>query len=66
MLGLSLLYVDERVRHEGYDVELMAWRQLSAMPELDVASPFAPAIFMQTGKVAPPRPRSSGNVLGLS
>src|SRR5256714_4868501 len=24
MLGLSLLYVDERVRHEGYDIELMA------------------------------------------
>ena len=23
-LGLSLLYVDERVRHEGYDVELLA------------------------------------------
>ena len=21
MLGLSLLYVDERVRHEGYDIE---------------------------------------------
>lgn len=26
MLGLSLLYVDERVRHEGYDVELLASR----------------------------------------
>lgn len=51
MLGLSLLYVDERVRHEGYDVELMASRQLSAMPKLDVASPFAPAIFMHPGKV---------------
>ena len=24
MLGMSLLYVDERVRHEGYDIELMA------------------------------------------
>jgi len=23
MLGLSLLYVDERVRHEGYDIELL-------------------------------------------
>lgn len=66
MLGLSLLYVDERVRHEGYDVELMASRQLTAMPELDVASPFAPAIFIQGGKVAPPPPRPSSNVLGLS
>lgn len=28
MLGLSLMYVDERVRQEGYDVELLAARQL--------------------------------------
>jgi hypothetical protein len=32
MLGLSLMYVDERVRQEGYDVELIAARQLT-MPE---------------------------------
>ncbi|HEX8098024.1 MAG TPA: hypothetical protein VF507_08310, partial [Pyrinomonadaceae bacterium] len=32
MLGLSLLYVDERVRHEGYDIELMASRQLGDVP----------------------------------
>ena len=25
MIGLCLLYVDERVRHEGYDIEL--WRR---------------------------------------
>ena len=31
-LGLSLLYVDERVRHEGYDIELMAARQLGEIP----------------------------------
>ena len=34
MLALSLMYVDERVRHEGYDIELMAARQLPPMPEL--------------------------------
>src|SRR6266853_108148 len=45
MLGLSLLYVDERVRHEGYDSELMAARQLPEMPKLPgVVSPFAPAL----------------------
>jgi hypothetical protein len=33
MLGLSLLYVDERVRHEGYDIELMAARNLGPMPQ---------------------------------
>jgi hypothetical protein len=44
MLGLSLLYVDERVRHEGYDLELMASQRLDAMPNINVTSPFAPAI----------------------
>jgi len=70
MLGLSLLYVDERVRHEGYDVELMAARQLPAMPELGgVMSPFAPALV--TGKapqmpLPPSGPMNTGSVLGLS
>jgi hypothetical protein len=47
MLGLSLLYVDERVRHEGYDIELMAQQQLGDMPELPGggASPLAPAVY---------------------
>ena len=68
MLCLSLLYVDERVRHEGYDIELMAARQLSEMPQLaGVVSPFAPALV--TGRaptfVPPPVPMPSGSVLGL-
>jgi hypothetical protein len=68
MLGLSLLYVDERVRHEGYDIELMAARQLSEMPRLDhrVASPFAPALV--TGVAADyrrPPPTPPGSILGL-
>lgn len=69
MLGLSLLYVDERVRHEGYDIELMAARQLPEMPTLPgVVSPFAPALV--TGRapkfVAPPPGQiQTGNVLGL-
>lgn len=50
MLGMSLLYVDERVRHEGYDIELMASQKLPPMPELNVHSPLAPAIFVQPGK----------------
>jgi hypothetical protein len=70
MLGFSLLYVDERVRHEGYDIELMAARQLPEMPKLPgVISPFAPALV--TGRaptfVPPPfRPGPPGSVLGLS
>src|ERR1041384_1892275 len=46
MLGLSLLYVDERVRHEGYDIELLAARRLGEMPALPDGriSPLAPAL----------------------
>ena len=70
MLGFSLLYVDERVRHEGYDIELMAARQLPEMPMLPgVVSPFAPALV--TGRAPrfvppPPAPGPPGSVLGLS
>ncbi|HJZ82711.1 MAG TPA: hypothetical protein VKD91_20265 [Pyrinomonadaceae bacterium] len=70
MLGLSLLYVDERVRHEGYDIELMAARQLPEMPTLPgVVSPFAPALVTgQAPKFVPPPPGQiqTGSVLGLS
>jgi hypothetical protein len=46
MLGLSLLYVDERVRHEGYDIELLARQQLGEMPQLPDGrvAPLAPAL----------------------
>lgn len=59
MLGMSLLYVDERVRHEGYDIELMASQRLDPMPNINVRSPFEPAIFVE------PPPISRGTVLGL-
>jgi hypothetical protein len=68
MLGLSLLYVDERVRHEGYDIELMAARQLPPMPELPgVMSPFAPALVTRRTAqfVPPPGPMPPQSVLGL-
>lgn len=70
MLGFCLLYVDERVRHEGYDIELMAARQLPEMPQLrGVVSPFAPALVTgRAPKFVPPPPGTmpSGSVLGLS
>ena len=68
MLGLSLLYVDERVRHEGYDIELMAARQLPPMPDLPgVISPFAPALVTRRSAqfVPPPAPLPPPSVLGL-
>ena len=70
MLGLSLLYIDERVRHEGYDVELMASQNLTEMPKLDFISPMAPAISAASGSVSRPplRPPSPahGSTLGLN
>lgn len=65
MLGLSLLYVDERVRHEGYDIELMAARQLGEVPDINVTSPLGTALYTER-KTPPPAPRSSGSVLNLS
>jgi hypothetical protein len=70
MLGLSLLYVDERVRHEGYDIELMAARQLGELPDVNVSSPLGTALSAIGGKKqpppAPPGPRSSGGILHLT
>jgi hypothetical protein len=66
MLGLSLLYVDERVRHEGYDIELMAARRLGEIPKLSggVDAPLTPAMVAE--EVTPaPTPRSHGSMLGL-
>jgi hypothetical protein len=65
MLGLSLLYVDERVRHEGYDIELMAARQLGELPDVNVSSPFGTALHSLERKQPPPPPRASGSVLNL-
>ncbi len=65
MLGLSLLYVDERVRHEGYDIELLASQRLGEMPALNVSSPFGTALAVDPGKLPPPPLASSGKVLGL-
>jgi hypothetical protein len=65
MLGLSLMYVDERVRQEGYDVELIASRQLGAMPTPNAA--YAQPMAMQSpvytmGQTQSPSP---GSMLGL-
>ena len=49
MLGLSLMYVDERVRQEAYDIELMAARNLGEMPPLanPNINPLRPALGVQ-------------------
>jgi hypothetical protein len=65
MLGMSLLYVDERVRHEGYDIELMASQRLPPMPQINVSSPFAPAISAEPRRGSHPPLGSSRGTLGL-
>lgn len=46
MIGLGLLYVDERVRSEGYDIELLAARRLGEIPIVPntYINPLQPAI----------------------
>ena len=65
MLGLSLLYVDERVRHEGYDIELMAAQKLGEVPDINVVSPLGTALHSME-KPPPPMPRPSGRIMDLS
>ena len=49
MVGLCLLYVDERVRHEGYDIELMAAARLGDIPAVPqtYVNPLKPALAEQ-------------------
>jgi hypothetical protein len=46
MIGLCLLYIDERVRTEAYDIELMAAARLGDMPDVPVqyVNPLQPAL----------------------
>ena len=54
-VGLCLLYVDERVRHEGYDIELMAAQRLGEIPIVpqEFINPLQPALANQNMTVAP-------------
>ncbi len=69
MVGLCLLYVDERVRHEGYDIELMAAARLGEIPSVPstYVNPLQPALSTATHAEAPHTRagRSSFTTLGL-
>lgn len=68
MIGLCLLYVDERVRHEGYDIELMAARRLGEIPAVpkEFVNPLQPALAVRTKIDAPaPKSKGGGSILGL-
>lgn len=61
-IGLCLLYVDERVRREGYDLELMAAARLGDIPSVpvDYVNPLQPALAN-----AASRQQSTFTTLGL-
>lgn len=69
MMGLSLLYVDQRVRHEGYDIELLAALRFGDMPAVPegLNAPLSPALAAPTP--ATPAARAGdkfpGSTLGL-
>jgi hypothetical protein len=72
MIGLCLLYVDERVRHEGYDIELMAARRLGEIPDVPQAyiNPLQPAlsnqVFVQPESLPnSPKKKESSNFTSL-
>jgi len=80
MIGLCLLYVDQRVRGEGYDIELMAARRLGEIPSVpqSYVNPLQPALAKTTAPQANPPPpvnwhsaerpkpkKSSNSILGL-
>ena len=72
MMGLSLLYLDERVRHEGYDIELMAAQVFGEMPAVPAGlnAPLAPAIAAPHAPAPAPPPvaaaeKRPGSILGL-
>ncbi|MEP6944796.1 MAG: hypothetical protein ABJA02_02680 [Acidobacteriota bacterium] len=67
-IGLCLLYVDERVRSEGYDIELMAARRLGQIPAVPHAyiNPLQPALGSTTvAATVPAAKRREGNLTTL-
>lgn len=70
MMGLSLLYVDERVRHEGYDIELLAAQRLGEIPDLPpgLEAPLAPALAEADAQATTSADdeRFPGSLLGLT
>lgn len=67
MVGLCLLYVDERVRHEGYDIELMANRRLGEIPEVpdEYINPLQPALAAGVEKLSLPERQSPASLTTL-
>jgi len=70
MIGLSLLYVDTRIRGEAYDIELLATRRLGEIPDLppDYFNPLQPALGHTKNRTTTPAQTgntASSSMLGL-
>ncbi|MFN0084403.1 MAG: hypothetical protein ACKVX9_03355 [Blastocatellia bacterium] len=72
MLGFTLLYLNSRVRQEGYDVELLANRVLAPPPRIEMPAvpvEYAPApafpSILGLSDYSPAGPRESSVVAGL-
>ena len=65
MLGFTLLYLDSRVRKEGFDVELLANRLLPPTPEM-VRQIWQPQSVSVSSPVSVPSRSSVPSILGLS
>lgn len=70
MIGLCLLYVDQRVRLEGYDIELMAARRLGEIPDVpdQYLNPLQPALGARAEPKGVPsagQPQSSPGITTL-
>lgn len=68
MIGLCLLYVDERVRNEGYDIELMAARRFGEIPAVPQTyhNPLQPALGEKASVPDIPVVNSSGSSSGMT
>jgi hypothetical protein len=67
MIGLCLLYVDDRVRHEGYDIELMSARNLGEIPAVPTqySNPLQPALSNTPIFEPPPPPANNSGITTL-
>lgn len=71
LIGLCLLYIEDRVRTEGYDLELLATSRLGKIPDVpkEYLNPLRPALGpgLDTAAVSTPTSvRRSSSVLGLN
>lgn len=68
LIGLCLLYIDERVRSESYDLELLATQRLGEIPEVpaEYVNPLRPAIGSRSGLDVAPIASRKSSIFGLN